>query len=902
MASESNDHQTSDDYFESVSEGDGDYKVPLQPITLPSVCPPPGSEPSALTHRRPVGQVVSAGNVDLSGLPLPPHHIAEERLPMAGVDFPISDTATNVVGNFRLIRKWYDAVRADPTDSSAKFGVDPLRVVSDVATSEFTVSTSDGVATSSASIEQGHGPNNLRDMSLSLLQNLCRSRECVRPPRRLPVTDQTVNAPFHAQVGIADLEPVPPPASAATSVSSPSTSSPDTDIRSPGLAHLPALYSKLTVQVEDFTMEFELHEVVYFAEEMLRQEPVVMYPLVDDTKHDQLYWDLAFAEYSDNDIHIKAEKQASDAGSNLFSALCLPLCTTVGSTPLTLQSIAHQLAMSEPYRDQSTSNAGWWFNLAGRLLHIKNEASFRFYVSDYGYIGELIPWLENVIFSSAPQCDWVLNPDVYIEGNKHPLWSSFVKDETQNLRYYHHIVHYISECLLVILGLIMNDPSADTEFWDADVVPCDYGDEKHEAEVDLDDIDSTFPACPKLVKDMDTSDNKIHAATRLRRMILSIAAFGFNKGHNKLFFRSLNAYGSEDGESYMKFETAIRRFQQLHPMQSADYIAERMRSILLNRTPPMRNSDPHSPQDFLYALTVAWFIAEPARYPLALLSGLALLDLIESKVTLCDTNPFCGENFDWYSWSCALIHPFKHLSDMRDGSGRSFPSKVRDMYGDPVKIDSFGGMHPMAHSGSVRDTATELQSGQKLSVAKQKAGSLLIDWLHRFLQHHIPPDGIKVFSSVDTVFRVTASAQTVTNAPLNPKPSYDRIQNLEKRLFKKSNKSKRYSSVNRHTEELTTIQKTNRIMQLLQNVLRSRLFSHENQLSMPLQLLRSFCFNHSERIFHPDPSQGPSSFRDFDMIHPEAEGKVNGSFDQEREGNKRQKHQPKEGGGGKGEQ
>ena len=433
-------------------------------------------------------------------------------------------------------------------------------------------------------------------------------------------------------------------------------------------------------------------------------------------------------------------------------------------------------------------------------------------------------------------------------------------------QYIQQTANYISECLVIILALMFDTSEADIGHSAAHSSSANNtADDTTEKE------DFYFPSVPHLCADLSSTDvaswSRVRADSRLAHMVMALAAFGFNMGAKELYFRPYQAYGTEDGDSYMEFEKAAKK-HQLDTDCTDSQMAKQMRLIASQSDPTGQES-----ADFLYPLAAVWLIAEPARYPLALLSGLALIDLMESGAALTDLHLESGEAFNWYTWSCALIHPYKHINDkLSTGSSESLSflspsSRVKDMYGNVVKVDEFGGMHPMAHSGSVKDCQNELREGHQLSIARQKAGSLLIDWLYRFLVRHIPAEGIvghpAESGSTPSLYKVTSSVQTVQESPLNKAPSYDRITELEARLFKRKTKEQKYSKspFNKSAEPHARIQKTNRIMELLEDMLLHRLGSPMNPLLDTRQVLRSFCSRHAEHLFHPDPAEGPRAKR-----------------------------------------
>ena len=204
---------------------------------------------------------------------------------------------------------------------------------------------------------------------------------------------------------------------------------------------------------------------------------------------------------------------------------------------------------------------------------------------------------------------------------------------------------------------------------------------------------------------------KTDANTYMECMFLTNVAGDVSLGDRSKLFRSVESYGDrERGSSYHDFERVFAKPTHLTEAQ----LAVAMRRVLRGETPDVR--DLH----FIPNLVGAWFVAEAVRNPLSLMSGLILLDMIESGVQLQDGN---GNN--WYSWRNSLIHPLK---------SSAIEKEARDLYGSKIKnIDLFGGAPPMAHGGSVAGALEELEVNTKLTPVRQKEASLILHWLYTHL-------------------------------------------------------------------------------------------------------------------------------------------------------------------------
>lgn len=193
--------------------------------------------------------------------------------------------------------------------------------------------------------------------------------------------------------------------------------------------------------------------------------------------------------------------------------------------------------------------------------------------------------------------------------------------------------------------------------------------------------------------------------------------------------RPTNAFGSKhEGASYRLFSDAFESHFKQHRegnVTSSD-VAKMCRGILQGQS---IDEAPH----FLPNLALALFLSEASRNEGAFLSGLMLLDLIESNT------PCVQDGINLYTWSNVLFPPKSYRKKM-----------VRDLYGDEIEAEKFYGIHPMVHSGSVRETdgvsfKSIMKEQRKLSVARQKEGHLTIHWLYRKIKERLPSvDGLKL--------------------------------------------------------------------------------------------------------------------------------------------------------------
>lgn len=183
-------------------------------------------------------------------------------------------------------------------------------------------------------------------------------------------------------------------------------------------------------------------------------------------------------------------------------------------------------------------------------------------------------------------------------------------------------------------------------------------------------------------------------------------------GLQEFLFRPLHSFGSrEKGESYRGFADAFTKYYGSTLARPAHELARETRELLKGR--PLVDESVY----FLPNLVAAWFVSESARNESSVLSTLMLLDLIESQTTLMDE-----EGNNRYQWRHTLVHP-------RKPADSHAVLLIKDLYGNDVDLANFDGMHPMAHAKSNPHSKQDLNNGQRLSPVRQKEGHLIIHWL-----------------------------------------------------------------------------------------------------------------------------------------------------------------------------
>lgn len=105
------------------------------------------------------------------------------------------------------------------------------------------------------------------------------------------------------------------------------------------------------------------------------------------------------------------------------------------------------------------------------------------------------------------------------------------------------------------------------------------------------------------------------------------------------------------------------------------------------------------------------------------------------------------------NWQHCLLNPQKKCPDKN--------KKIPNAYGKNTPPDKLGGLHPMVHQGSFEQGRRELKEGELLSIVHQKEANCLSMWLQAFS------------GQFDDKFTVTAIATDIE--PMNTKPSYGEL-------------------------------------------------------------------------------------------------------------------------------
>lgn len=396
-------------------------------------------------------------------------------------------------------------------------------------------------------------------------------------------------------------------------------------------------------------------------------------------------------------------------------------------------------AIAEPKRMELSS--GTWIKIADRLVLVKNTVEMTYYVSDHGYIFDIIDKVRHLVFDF----DWTnphwaqaivaveqkmkgMSPEELAEFKKKfvPHISNISDKDIDFLRsqypdksdvQLHAIAQAAAEeftndpvlsfldidesnrfILHILLKKYMQMKFRDHPNFDHEIYHDFYVYGVDGEPISEDTIDGIYRPWELRLED---------AKNLIKRMVLQRVADDINFGLHEPLFRPVTSYGDRDqGSSYHVFAATVKAYFTTKEHMTDAEIAGAIRLILRGNVPKLGEAN------FIPNLVAAWFISEPTRNPSSFLSGMMLIDMIESGIALPD-----GHGNNWYALYHTLVHPLKDL-----GVG-----KVQDLYGSKDGVDRFGGSHPMAHGGSATHSVPD--EGKKLTAVQQKEASLYFHWL-----------------------------------------------------------------------------------------------------------------------------------------------------------------------------
>jgi len=517
----------------------------------------------------------------------------------------------------------------------------------------------------------------------------------------------------------------------------------------------------------------------------------------------------------------------------------LPVQLMIGSSAAGLLGLAHYLhTAKEPIQ-------GWWITVGERIILIKHTDTgkgMHLYVSDHGFQGAVLRETKDDLLSFTDQG----RETALYAFNFWQFYSKLSKMEQDLLKNRFYLLlnipaqmgtHLENEFLLYRLslprslkdahGAVFRSIGSKDSLSDPDVFPLSDVEAtqlasipevqrqmyerifemtleriRYRGEVQIPlFVRSLFEGAGGGLSSFFTQIDNIFHPTDAERyrifFILKEIAKRLGVGLQDFLFRPLYCFGSRDeGESYRGFAEAFDRYYAVSSALSPSSLAKEMRSILKGT----RLSDEQL--YFLPNLIAAWFYSEAGRNNTSILSGLILLDFIEAGVVHMD-----GDAHNLYTWKHTLVHPRKPKDSRIDIT-------IKDLYGNPLELGQFDGMHPMAHGkgaagkgkGSVRDAAAKLATKEKLTPVRQKEGHLLIHWLHERLKVTHP--GLSV---------VTTPVTTIL--PLST-PDYKEIDELLKD-----------ESLSRKKQKVSSLKRKWEILQIIKQLIQERLSTLDLLLS-----------------------------------------------------------------------
>jgi hypothetical protein len=447
-------------------------------------------------------------------------------------------------------------------------------------------------------------------------------------------------------------------------------------------------------------------------------------------------------------------------------------------------------AIAEPKRMELSS--GTWIKIADRLVLVKNTVEMTYYVSDHGYIFDIIDKVRHLVFDF----DWTnphwaqaivaveqkmkgMSPEELAEFKKNfvPHISNISDKDIDFLRsqypdksdvQLHAIAQAAAEeftndpvlsfldidesnrfILHILLKKYMQMKFRDHPNFDHEIYHDFYVYGVDGEPISEDTIDGIYRPWELRLED---------AKNLIKRMVLQRVADDINFGLHEPLFRPVTSYGNrEQGPSYHVFAATVKAYFTTKEHMTDAEIAGAIRLILRGDVPKLGEAN------FIPNLVAAWFISEPTRNPSSFLSGMMLIDMIESGIELPD-----GHGNNWYDLYYTLVHPLKDL-----GIG-----KVQDLYGSKDGVDRFGGSHPMAHGGSATHSVPD--EGKKLTAVQQKEASLYFHWLKIRLEKM----GIECRLVSDNEEKLKASDVKFSNLARANKQYKEELEELNKKVLK----------------------------------------------------------------------------------------------------------------------
>ncbi len=464
-----------------------------------------------------------------------------------------------------------------------------------------------------------------------------------------------------------------------------------------------------------------------------------------------------------------------------------------------INSLAKWRYLAQYYRNNylkkpNESLIGWWVEIAGRLLLIKNTQEHGYYISDHGLLREIVHGVQDIVFNTpwtnpefvmhlmkAQQkiADISQNEDDLIK-KQQELAQSFVDEPSAVIQQFNPTLtdDDIQEEQQQLAQRLQAEPLLAATYWNHSLETMSYivqtlarrfmaikltpnhPDSPFTSLNDKADVYSEATDFQYQLFDM-FKDEPARVDEMIRIIVLASLAKDINRGKHKSLFRPIFSYGDKDkGAPYHQLASSAVAYMT-DRQSSNQHLAQAMRQILTGQFVDTTHLG------FLVNLVGAWFISETARNPLSLLTGMMVIDMIENQIELI----IDGVNI--YTLQYALIHP----------DNDEPKKKIKDICGQPTTPWKVGGAHPMAHEGSESQAALD-NNGRltRLSMVRQKEGRLLLQWLFIHLTNILVSNAPQEFS----VTLVDSTASSIKNNNLN----YAEIAFNKKTASKLNKKSK----------------------------------------------------------------------------------------------------------------
>jgi len=500
------------------------------------------------------------------------------------------------------------------------------------------------------------------------------------------------------------------------------------------------MFSKLVFNIDGNEIELHLHEIAKITYDLLHN---TMGEKIDI--HSPEHLNIIFDDMAELGTFAHAAKE-----DTLDPLLFVPYHVSPKNSPLQWLFVAKYFR--ENYK--KTLLKGWWLLIEKRLLLVKNEEDYRFYIGDHGFLSDIVKNVQEIVLDLP----WVTNPKLalgilevskeltgtpaQVENHKKKFFEAVANESLEVLQEFHP--NKTHEELLELKEQFKNDTEHRENIWQQSLQIFAYMIEK---------VFRKF--CELKFRDQPNFDNIIFelyeddlqiADRIIKRIVLAQLAKEINQGLSQPLFRPIFSYGIADLEdAYHGFSCSISEYFAKPNARSPQQLAKMARKILEGK-----DADIDDNTNFLPNLIAAWFIAEGARNPVSVLTSIIMLDMIENNITAI----WEGENI--YTWNYALKNP---LNDVYKTNSNA---RTRDLYGIQVLPFEMGGGHPMAHRYSKRQGENEdwfrtaKDKSKSLNIVRQKEGNLLLHWT--FVQ----------LKAIQTPFSVTLIGVNQSPLELNP--------------------------------------------------------------------------------------------------------------------------------------